>query len=184
MHLVKHFGALALALLFVAFAPLVAAAASLETVTHASPAPLWAAVGLAGLGAVIHLKIGKRSVTLDAEDPSSAHKYDEALEAHVEAEKEAAAAPIKENLQAAKEEGSALRGIVVGEILRIRKLTAGEDFDVEGEKKYLDGLPAERLKMEFDRLPKREEIQLKAKTRNEAPDDSEDPVAALDPDAA
>lgn len=183
MHLVKHIGRLLMLVTIAALTPLAAAAAAVDVIPQFGPAPIWAAVGLAGLGAVIHLKIGKRSVTLDAEDPASAHKYDEALEEHVETEKEAALAPVSEELTAAQEEGAALRSILVGEILRIRKLTAGEDFDVEDERKYLDGLPAERLKMEFDRLPKREDIKLKAVTKNEQPADQDDPVAALDPDA-
>jgi hypothetical protein len=130
---------------------------------------------------VVNLRVGDQNVALDPEDATSADRYYAALSAHVDAERNAASEPLKEQLTASKEDASAVRGILVSEIVRIKRLSQ-KDLDAEKETAYFEGLPHERLKMEWDRLPKSEEINLSASTKNETPADG-NIVSELDPDA-
>lgn len=62
-------------------------------------------------------------------------------------------AQIQARLTAAEADSTALRTLLVGEIIARRKLAAGEGFDVEGETKWLDGLDVARLSIEWSRTP-------------------------------
>lgn len=136
-------------------------------------------------GAVLQLTArdgeGEKTITLDTEDEP------QTLLGRVKEYAQLKVSEVKSSLQAkltaAQEENEGLRGILVGEILRIKKLKAGTgedgepDFDVEDEKTYLEGLPVERLKMEWKRLPAREEVTApQTKTTGGAPDDAKGEV--------
>lgn len=95
--------------------------------------------------------------------------------------KEEGAAPMKTRLDAAEAYGQAVRDILVGEIIRLRKLSAPtseggeEQFNAEAERQYLEGLPADRLAMEWRRTPAPETVKTDAKTKNENPPNPADP---------
>ena len=187
MRLVKTFAPALIALLLMLFTPLVAAAASAETVPavdYAMQAPLWMQVSLVGLatGITVHLTAKnvdtdeEESINLDTEDRSTLINR---LKHYVGLKTRAATKPLQEQLTASQEENSGLRDIIVGEILRVKKLTqTGEDgepsFNVEKEKKYLEGLPAERLKMEYERIPQREELKVESVTKSAGGEEGND----------
>lgn len=175
------------ALLLTAMTPLVAAAQTLDAVPQIGPGPLFATLGALGLGTIITLKArdatgNKKTFALDTD---KAQEAAETIDQYAELRAEETAGPLREALEAAKKQLTGYRDIIVGEILRIKALSAlksegGEaKFDAETEKAYLEGLEAGRLKMEFDRLPNAETLSVKPATVNEPPADPTDPYAAL-----
>ena len=187
MRLVKTIAPALIALLLVLFTPLVAAAASAETVPlvdYAMQAPLWMQVSLVGLATGITVQLtatdpdtgDEKILDLDSEDKSSFLKN---IKRYVKLKVQEKLSPTKAELKAEREENDNLRGLIVGEILRVKKLTqTGEDgepgFDVEKEKKYLEGLPAERLKMEYERIPQREELKVESVTESAGGEEGND----------
>ena len=191
MRLVKSITPFLLLLIVCLMTPLVAAAASAETVPmvdYAYQAPLWVQVGLAGLATGLTVQMMAKNpdtgeeerIQFDSEDEDTFLKR---LQHFVGLKSKAKVKPVQEKLDATEKENDGLRGMIVGEILRIKKLTSVDDegeptFDVEKEQKYLEGLPADRLKMEYERLPKREELKVEQVTTSEEPDDSPDGLYA------
>lgn len=174
MHLVKKIGgAVGLLLLGLLLVPVLATA-------HAG---LMLGLGAVGLGAVISLRIGQRTVALDTDKPASADDYYTTLAAHETQVREAAETPLRTQLSAVRAENDLLRSALASEILRVRKLTGGEDFDEAAERLYLlggddtPGLPAARLRVEYDRAVQQD---LKHKPAS----DGGDPVPSSDPYAA
>lgn len=85
---------------------------------------------------------------------------------------EAGVGPVQASLSAAQAENAALRALVVGDIIRLRRITG--EADVEKETRYLVGLPMERLQMEWERTD-RAATPEKPVTGSDAPPD--EPVA-------
>lgn len=193
MHILNRSIALLIVFLLAVFTPLVAAAASAEAVPIAGNAPLFTSIALAGLGvgAVITLR-AKDSAghnKLFALDPDKPQEAAEAVAQYEELKAQEVKAPLEAIIQRLKAEITLLREKIAGEILRVRKLTAQEPekFDLEAEKLYLMGdeakniepLSVERLLLEFDRLPKREELKVEPATTADKPEDPADPYAAV-----
>lgn len=84
------------------------------------------------------------------------------IERYAETREERARADLQADLDATEEELSAMTDLVVSEIIRRQKLAGqiGEDAElsVEDQREYLEGLPAERLQMEWERAPSEEDL--------------------------
>lgn len=183
---IARFGALLfVVLLFVVLlaimTPLVSAASSLDAAPDIGPAGLLTTIGLLGLGTVISLRAkdqagNKRMLTVDTEKPAEAA---DTIDQYAELKAEEVASPLRETITTLTASLKSAKDILVGEIIRIRMLTApkgegGEpDFDATTETAYLEGLPVERLRMEFDRLPKRDALTVEGTTTSDAPADTD-----------
>ena len=118
-------------------------------------------------------------------DEDSPQEQVQAIERYAETREEAARADLQADLDSTEEELDEMRDLVVSEILRRQKLAGqvGEDADlsVEDQREYLEGLPAERLQMEWERAPKGEDLS--GSTQNHTTGDDPDD-ARTDLDAA
>ena len=152
-------------------------------------------LGAIALGTVVHLSGTnedgeEESVMLDTENDDSQGLLKK-LKRAAKLKAQAIIGPAKEKLEAAQAENETFRDIIVGEVLRIKKLTAGQDgegnydFDVEQEKQYLEGLPADRLKMEYERLPNSEDVKVEqTTTEGEKQGEEDDELQKLRPDTS
>lgn len=118
------------------------------------------------------------TVSLDADvEDDSAEESVEAIERYAELEAESQTADLQARLDETEEEADQMRELVVGDILRRQKLAGeiGEDAElsVEDQREYLQGLPAGRLKMEWERAPKGEDLSgaTRPATTGDAPSD-------------
>lgn len=134
------------------------------------------------------------AVSLDAHvEDDHADDSTSAIQRYAELETESAVAEVRQDLEVVTAERDAMRDLMVGEILRRKQLAGlvadGEDakdgqLKVEDEREYLLGLPAERLKMEYERAPKPAELSAEAKTKpgkpaKEGNDDYDEAVSGL-----
>jgi hypothetical protein len=117
-------------------------------------------------------------VSLDAEvEDDAAEESVDAIERYAELEAESRTADLRSQLQDIEEDAGEMRDIIVSDILRRQKLSGevGEEADlsVEDQRDYLQGLPADRLKMEWERAPKGEDLSgaTSPATTGDAPDD-------------
>ena len=96
---------------------------------------------------------------------SPGHRFGEQLDDYIEAVRDEAAAPLRAELTASQEQATALRDVLIGEVLRVAKLTADdpEKFDLEAEKAFLETLRPDQLKLHFERA-RAQKVQLKANT--------------------
>lgn len=184
-------GVLLMTLLLALFTPLVAAASAAEAVPHMGPGGIFTTVAAAGLGiGAVMLKAKDATGTpkkfmVDTEKQEEAA---DAIEQYAELKAEEVRGPLQATITRLSAELKLLREKMAGEILRVRQLTEGEAFDLESERAYLLGdetkgiqpLQTERLVLEFERTaPKADKIKLKATTTGDAPQDPNDPYAAL-----
>lgn len=169
-----------LAVLFVlCLAPITAAHAA-EVAPIAGPAPLSTLLSLVGLGAagiVVRLSAKKYDEKGETRTErfnldSDSDQYAEQLETFGEAKLDEGAAPLRLELSATEKSRDEYRDLVIGEVLRVQKLSAAEPdkFDVETEKAYLETLRPDQLKLHFDKArTAAAELKLKPSTSNEDP---------------
>jgi len=118
----------------------------------------------------------RRSFSLEAPD-GEGESARQAAEEYAEARVSAARADLQADLDATEEELSAMTDLVVSEIIRRQKLAGqiGEDAElsVEDQREYLEGLPAERLQMEWERAPSEEDLSGSTETATTGDDPDE-----------
>lgn len=88
-----------------------------------------------------------RSITLDEDAPEDGVKQ---LRAHIDAEVDKATEPLQDQVESLDSEIEVLKGAVVDEIVRVRKLQ-NSDLDVEAERKHLETFDASQLAVERKR---------------------------------
>lgn len=172
-----------LAVLFVLCLAPVTAAHAAEAAPFAGPAPLGTLLTIAGLGAAgIVVRLSAKKYDGEGESrterfslDSDSDQFAEQLEDFGEAKREEGAAPLRLELSATEKTSHEYRDILVGEVLRVQKLSAEdpEKFDVETERAYLETLRPDQLKLHFDKARQAaQELKLKASTSNEDPADA------------
>ena len=121
----------------------------------------------------------RQSFDLEVDDESPQEQV-EAIERYAETREQAARADLQAEMNEIEEEMGELRDLVVSDIIRRQKLAGevGEDADlsVEDQREYLEGLPAERLQMEYERAPDSEDLSgaTATHTTGDDPDDTPD----------
>ena len=127
------------------------------------------------LSARNHEKERDESILLDT-DNDKQEELAEKIQHYASLKAQEKLGPLEEKSEHLASELSSLKTMVVGEIVRIKKLTAPKNdegettLDVEKEAAYLEGLPAERLQMEYERLPeKAETLSVTATTTDAEP---------------
>ena len=120
----------------------------------------------------------QRSYDLSIDEDADPSEQIEQVERYAETREEAARADLQADLNEAEQELSAMRDLVVSDIIRRQKLAGeiGEDQDlsIEDQREYLEALPAERLKMEYERAPDSEDLSgsTATQTTGDDPDDT------------
>jgi hypothetical protein len=171
--------------------PVIASVPVVDQTYTSEPLPFsgfwYTTMGFLAIGTVITLRAKdatgtKKVIALDTE---KSLEFQEGIDTYADLKAEEVAVPLRTQLKVAEGQRDGYRDIIVGEILRIKRLAAPKDkdgkdtFDLEAEKSYLEGLPAERLRMEFDRLPvKREDLKVETVTTGDSPSDPDDPYKA------
>ena len=110
--------------------------------------------------------------TLHLEDE---HADDEAAAVEQLAARAERAADLRSELNAVQHDLATAKEAIVSDIVRRKKLAGeydGDDgLDQEADREYLEGLPVDRLKMEYKRAPSDAELDTSSATGNETPDD-------------
>ena len=141
-------------------------------------------VGAGALGAGIVLRLSAKKYGDDGgvvsterfNLDSEADSFAENLEAYGEAKQAEGAAPLRAELAAASTERDDFRSIAVDEILRVEQLNAGEGFDADEERTYLESLPAKKLALHFKKA-RAKGVSLTPQASGEGPTDVTDEAA-------
>lgn len=125
-----------------------------------------------------NLTLRHTSKQLDTEQPDFAVQLQSAIEEEREAALRAQAEEHKEELTAVQNEVETLKEKIVGEIVRVEALSAGEDYDTEAERDFFKGLSADRLMQHYRRkvVEKRENLSLNTATKEGTKQRPEDDV--------
>lgn len=136
--------------------------------------------GAVGLGAVLRLDGQNEdgdpaSVTLDTDNDDSQGLFDK-IQRAAKLKAQEIIGPTQEQLEAAQGENSTFRDALIGEIVRVEKLSAGDDYDTEAEREFYDGLPAERLTKHYRRkvVEQRSELSVEQATTEGEPQGPEE----------
>lgn len=161
------FGVLAVAL----FAPEAAAA----TVTATGAAASVGAVSAAALGAGIVVQLRAKQFGEDGTTTTQSFRLDSEgddfatqLEAYGDAKAAEGAGPVRAELKAATEDRAAFQALAVDEVLRVNALNAGEGYDADEDRLFLESLPAKTLAVHFKRA-RAKGVSLSPQTTGEDP---------------